>query len=73
MKVSIEPRGCIKLYHLPNTSDVTASLKIIGDKIYRTVEVGCEADLKKEFLLFTGNNKIQIALISVLYRLGMGH
>jgi len=41
-------------------------------KYIETIEGGCEADLKKEFLLFTGNNKTQIALIAVLYRLGMG-
>lgn len=72
VKVKLEANGCVKLYNLPNVTDVTASLKIVGDKIYRTIEGGCEADTKKEHLNFTGN-KTQVAIIAVLYRLGMGH
>lgn len=72
VKVKIDEKGCVSLYNLPNVTEVTANLRIVGDKIYRTVKGGCEADLTKEYLTFKGS-KTQIALIAVLYRLGMGH
>jgi hypothetical protein len=72
VKVKLDVNGCVNLYNLPNVTEVTAKLKIVGDKIYRTIKGGCEADLNKEFLTFKGN-KTQIALIAVIYRLGMGH
>lgn len=69
-KVKVDANGCVSIYKL---SEKTGNLKIVGDKIYAVKKgEGCEPELKKEYLEFTGN-KTQIALIGVLYRLGMGH
>ena len=71
VKVKVDANGCVSTFNLPNVTEVTANLKIVGDKIYRTVKGGCEADMTKEYLTFKGS-KIQVALIAIIYRLGMG-
>lgn len=72
VKVKVETDGCVSIFNLPNTTDKTSTLKIVGDKIYRTEKKGCVIDEYKEYYIFKGN-KEQIALIAVLSRMGMGH
>jgi hypothetical protein len=72
IKVKIDASGCVSVYNLPNVTEKIASLKVVGNKIYRTLDGGCELNEKKEHLIFSGN-RTQISLIAVLYRLGNGH
>lgn len=72
VKVKVETDGCVSIFNLPNTTDKISTLKIVGDKIYRTEKKGCVIDEYKEYYIFNGN-KEQIALIAVLNRMGMGH
>lgn len=71
VKVKAEADGTINLYALPNITDKTTTLKMVGDKLYRLNKKG-EIDEYKEFYIIKGN-KTQAGLIAIVTRLGMGH
>jgi hypothetical protein len=73
VKVKVEPDGNVHFYKLPNITEKTATLKIVNNRIYRTLkDKGGEIDEYKEFYIFKGN-KTQVALVACLARMGMGH
>lgn len=71
VKAKAEADGTINLFALPNITDKTATMKIVGDKLYRMNKKG-EIDEYKEQYIIKGN-KTQAGLIAVVTRLGMGN
>lgn len=73
VKVKVDTDGNANFYKLPNTTEKTATLKIVENRIFRTKkDKGEEIEQNKEFYLFKGN-KTQVALVAFISRMGMGH